>query len=141
MPPRLSDIELKTWQFIKVIAVINAADHIRYGSEWKVGSSWKLIFPDGRVADSGEILEIDPPRRLVIKWRNEWMPEVTEDGYTRCTFAIEQDGELMKLAVTHEADGPHRLIPNVSKGWPLVLASLKSLLETGKGFERPPTKG
>ena len=110
-------------------------------SEWKVGSSWKLIFPDGRVADSGEILEIDPPRRLVIKWRNEWMPEIREDGYTRCTFAMEQDGELMKLAVTHEADGPHRLIPNVSKGWPLVLASLKSLLETGKGFERPPTKG
>ncbi|MDG4890476.1 ATPase [Mesorhizobium sp. WSM3866] len=110
-------------------------------SDWKVGSSWKLIFPDGRVADSGEILEIDPPRRLVIKWRNEWLPEVKEDGYTRCTFTIEKDGELMKLAVTHEADGPHRLIPNVSKGWPLVLASLKSLLETGKGFERPPSKG
>ncbi|TIR62710.1 MAG: ATPase, partial [Mesorhizobium sp.] len=77
-------------------------------SDWKVGSSWKLIFPDGRVADSGEILEIDPPRRLVIKWRNEWLPEVKEDGYTRCTFTIEKDGELMKLAVTHEADGPHR---------------------------------
>ena len=97
-------------------------------SDWKVGSSWKLIFPDGSVADSGEILEIDPPRRLVIKWRNEWLPDVREDGYTRCTFTI-------------EADGPHRLIPNVSKGWPLVLASLKSLIETGKGFERPPSKG
>jgi hypothetical protein len=69
------------------------------------------------------------------------MPEVKEDGYTRCTFTIEPDGELMKLAVIHEADGPHKLIPNVSKGWPLVLASLKSLLETGKGFERPPSKG
>ena len=68
------------------------------------------------------------------------MPEVKEDGYTRCTFTIEPDGGLMKLAVVHEADGPHRLIPNVSRGWPLVLASLKSLLETGKGFERPPSK-
>ena len=110
-------------------------------SDWKVGSSWKLIFPDGSLADSGEILEIDPPKRLVIKWRSEWMPEVKADGYTRCTFVIEQDGELMKLAVTHEADGPHKLLENVARGWPLILSSLKSLLETGKGLSRPASKG
>jgi uncharacterized protein YndB with AHSA1/START domain len=110
-------------------------------SDWKKGSSWKLVFADGRVADSGEILEIDPPRRIVIKWRSEWMPEVKADGYTRCTFVIEQDGELMKLAVTHEADGPHKLLENVAMGWPLILSSLKSLLETGKGLPRPASKG
>ena len=65
----------------------------RMQSDWKKGSSWKLIFADGRVTDSGEILEIDPPKRLVIKWRNEFMPEVKADGYTRCTFTIEQEGE------------------------------------------------
>lgn len=113
----------------------------RMESDWKVGSSWRITYPDGRVTDSGEILEVDPPRRLVIKWRNEFMPEVKADGYTRCTFVIEHEGDMMKLAVTHEADGPHKLLEHVSKGWPLVLSSLKSLLETGKGLSRPASKG
>jgi uncharacterized protein YndB with AHSA1/START domain len=41
---------------------------------WKKGSLWKLLFSDGRVADMGEILEIEPPRRMVIRWQNEWKP-------------------------------------------------------------------
>src|SRR3954453_22974318 len=44
-------------------------------SEWKAGSPWRLVFADGRVADTGEVVEIDPPRRLVLKWRNEFRPE------------------------------------------------------------------
>ena len=44
---------------------------MRCESDFKAGSTWKLIFEDGSVADSGEILESDPPRRLVIRWRNE----------------------------------------------------------------------
>ena len=44
--------------------------------EWKTGASWQLKAPDGRVADSGEILEIDPPRRLVLKWQNQFVPEM-----------------------------------------------------------------
>ena len=103
-------------------------------TDWKPGSSWKLIFPDGRVADSGEVIEIDPPRRLVLKWRNEFRPELKAEGYTRCTFAIEGEGEMVKLTVTHEADRPHKLIEAVSDGWPRVLSSLKSLLETGEGL-------
>ncbi|MFB9982244.1 SRPBCC family protein [Mesorhizobium kowhaii] len=110
-------------------------------SDWKQGSAWKMVYADGRVTDSGEILEIDPPRRIVIKWRNEFMPEVKADGYTRCTFVIEQEGDMMKLAVTHGADGPHKLLEHVSNGWPLILSSLKSLLETGKGLSRPASKG
>jgi uncharacterized protein YndB with AHSA1/START domain len=105
-------------------------------TDWKPGSSWKLIFSDGRVADSGEVIEIDPPRRLVLKWRNEFRPEVKAEGYTRCTFAIEREGEMVQLTVTHEADRPHKLIEAVSNGWPRVLSSLKSLLETGKGLPR-----
>jgi uncharacterized protein YndB with AHSA1/START domain len=45
-------------------------------TDWKAGSPWRLVFPDGRVADTGEIVEIDPPRRLVLKWRNEFRPEL-----------------------------------------------------------------
>ena len=105
-------------------------------SDWTVGSSWKLAFADGRVADTGEVLEIDPPKRLVLKWRNEFRPELKSEGYTRCTFEIETEGEMVKLTVIHEADRPNKLIDAVSAGWPRVLSSLKSLLETGEGLPR-----
>ena len=45
-------------------------------SDWTAGSPWRLLFDDGTVADTGEILEAVPGQRLVIKWRNEWKPEL-----------------------------------------------------------------
>jgi uncharacterized protein YndB with AHSA1/START domain len=105
-------------------------------SDWRPGSSWKLTFADGRMADAGEVLESDPPRRLVLKWRNEFRPELKADGYTRCTFEVEREGEMVRLTVTHEAERPHKLIEAVSQDWPRVLSSLKSLLETGRGLPR-----
>ena len=105
-------------------------------SDWKKGSPWKLVFPDGRVADAGEVLEVDPPRRLVLKWQNEFRPELKADGYTCCTFEIEPENDMVKLTITHEAERPHKLIDAVSGGWPRVLSSLKSLLETGKALPR-----
>ena len=102
-------------------------------SAWKQGAPWKLMIPDGRVGDAGEILEIDPPRRLVLKWRNEFQPELREEGYSRATFTLEPQDELVKLTVTHEMDKPDsKLIAGVSEGWPGILSSLKSLLETGE---------
>ena len=56
---------------------------------WKVGASWKLMIPDGRVGDSGEVLEFDPPRRLVLSWRNEFKPELHEEGFSRMTYTLE----------------------------------------------------
>jgi uncharacterized protein YndB with AHSA1/START domain len=105
--------------------------------EWRPGASWKLMFPDGRVGDSGEVLEIDPPRRIVLKWRNEIWPELRAEGFTRCTFVLEPDGEMVKLSITHEAEQPHGLIKRVAGGWPQVLSSLKTLLETGTPLARP----
>lgn len=100
--------------------------------EWKPGASWKIMIPDGRVADSGEVLEIEPERRLVLRWRNEFMPELRAEGDSRLTYELEQVGESVKLTITHEMDRPDsKLIKTVSSGWPLILASLKSLLETG----------
>src|SRR5262249_17285572 len=87
---------------------------------------------DGRVADSGEIVAVDPPKRLVIKWRNEFRPEIKADGYTHCTFDIAQEDENVKLTVTHVAERPHKLIDAVAGGWPKVLSGLKTLLETGR---------
>jgi uncharacterized protein YndB with AHSA1/START domain len=101
-------------------------------TDWKTGSSWKLAFPDGRVADAGEIVEIDKPKRLVLKWRNQFRPELHEEGYARCVIEIEPAGELVKLTITHAIDKPgSKLIGAVSIGWPKILSSLKSLLETG----------
>jgi len=105
-------------------------------SEWKPGASWKILTPDRRVADSGEVLEIEPPRRLVLKWRNEFRPELKAEGYSRLTYELEKEGTSVKLTVIHEMEKEDsKFIEAVSTGWPHILASLKSLLETGESLE------
>jgi uncharacterized protein YndB with AHSA1/START domain len=102
-------------------------------SEWKKGSPWKMVFPNGNVTDSGEVLEIEKPKRLVLKWRNEFRPELTAEGFSKCTMEIEPTEGAVKLTVIHEIDQPKsKMIEAVSGGWPKILASLKSLLETGE---------
>jgi uncharacterized protein YndB with AHSA1/START domain len=102
-------------------------------SEWKTGSPWRLVFPDGRVADTGEILEADPPRRLVIKWRNEFRPELKAEGHARCTMELQPVDGAVKLTITHGIDHEaSKLIEAVSGGWPRILSNLKSLLETNE---------
>jgi uncharacterized protein YndB with AHSA1/START domain len=105
-------------------------------SEWKPGASWKILMPDGRVADSGEVVEVEPHRRLVLKWRNEFRPELKAEGYSRLTYHLEREGKSVKLTVIHEMEKEgSKFIEAVSSGWPHILASLKSLLETGESLE------
>ena len=102
-------------------------------SEWKTGAAWTLQFADGRIADHGKVLEIDPPRRLVIQWLHELRPELKAEGPAHCTFELEPTGEIVKLTVTHTSPKPDsKLIVAVAGGWPKILSNLKSLLETGK---------
>ena len=104
-------------------------------SDWKVGSDWKIMIPDGRVGDSGKVLEFSPPHRLVVTWRNEFMPELKAEGHSTCTYELEPAGSAIKLTVTHEMAAPNsKMINSVSQGWPHLLASLKSLLETGESL-------
>jgi uncharacterized protein YndB with AHSA1/START domain len=106
--------------------------------DWKVGSVWRLMLPDGRIGDIGEVQAIDRPRRLVLSWRNEFMPELKAEGYSRATFELEAMGDTVKLTVTHQMDRDgSKFIKAVSSGWPSILSSLKSFLETGKALERP----
>jgi uncharacterized protein YndB with AHSA1/START domain len=101
--------------------------------DWKKGSPWKIVAPDGRVFDKGEILEIDPPRRMAIRWTNEWKPEFKLEGPSRCTFELAQVDNAVKLTLTHEIEvSESKLIAAVSAAWPLTLSNLKSLLETGE---------
>jgi uncharacterized protein YndB with AHSA1/START domain len=100
---------------------------------WKKGSPWRKFRGDGSLTDSGEILEIDPPRRMVIRWQGEWKPEFKAEGPSRCTLALEPMDGAVKLTSTHEIERPEsKFITALSEGWPLVLSNLKSLLETGE---------
>jgi uncharacterized protein YndB with AHSA1/START domain len=102
-------------------------------SDWRPGSPWRLVFADGRIADAGEVVECDPPRRLVLKWRNEFRPELKAEGISRCTIELEPSEGAVKLTITHTIDrAPSQLICAVSGGWPRILSNLKSLLETGE---------
>ena len=103
-------------------------------TDWKTGSSfWKMVHADGRVTDGGEILELNRPRRIVLKWKNEFRPELAEEGYARCAIEIEPQDKAVKLTILHTIERANsKLIVAVSGGWPRILSNLKSLLETGE---------
>ena len=107
---------------------------------WKPGASWRIVKPDGSTADSGEVVEIEPCKRLVLKWQNQMFPEMTAEGFSRLTYELEEKGDSVKLTVTHEMDRKDsKLIGAVSGGWPHILSSLKSLLETGESLKATQT--
>ncbi len=101
-------------------------------TDWAQGAPWRLVFPDGRTADMGEVAEVKPSRLLVLHWRNEHSATMKEEGTSVCTMEIEQANGAVKLTVTHSIDRPDScLIRGVSGGWPMIICNLKSLLETG----------
>ena len=108
-------------------------------SQWTAGASWKLLSAEGSTLDAGEILEADPPRRLVIRWHHQNKPELEAEGDSRCTMELEPSGGAVKLSITHTIERePSKLIVAVSGGWPKVVSNLKSLLETGSAVQRDP---
>jgi uncharacterized protein YndB with AHSA1/START domain len=101
-------------------------------SQWTAGSSWKMVSPEGQTTDIGEIVEADPPRRLVIRWRHQNKAELKAEGDSLCTMELEPNGPAVKLSITHTIErDASKLITAVSGGWPKILSNLKSLLETG----------
>ena len=111
---------------------------VQFKTEWKAGAQWEMLYPDGRVTDAGEILEFDPPKRLVLKWRNEFKPELKAEGYGLCVIELAPISEAVKLTITHTIDrADSKLIEAVSGGWPRILSNLKSLLETGHVVLKP----
>ena len=106
-------------------------------SGWSKGAPWKMVNSEGTVTDEGEVLEIEKPKHLVLAWRHQWRPELKAEGEARCTIDLETTKDMVKLTVTHEIDATDsKLIRAVSGGWPQILSSLKSMLETGKALER-----
>jgi uncharacterized protein YndB with AHSA1/START domain len=104
----------------------------RPAADWRLGGAWKLVFPDGRVGDTGEIVGFEPEKRLAIRWRNEFRPEFKAEGWSLCTMEIEPMGDAVKLTVAHAIERQDsKFIGTVSVGWPQILSNLKSMLETG----------
>ena len=107
----------------------------RVSSDWKKGSSYTFT-KEGANTIEGKVIAADPPRRLVYSW-DPCVPETKAEGISRVTFDIEPRGKVVKLTVTHdELNEGGKTLHAISGGWPLVIASLKSFLETGR--ELPP---
>jgi uncharacterized protein YndB with AHSA1/START domain len=107
---------------------------LSHDCDWQKGSVWRLTFSDDLVAD-GEVVEIERPKRFVLKWRHQLNPELHAEGDTRFVIELEQVGEVVKLTITHEIDKRgSKFIQAVSSGFPEIMSSLKSLLETGKAL-------
>jgi uncharacterized protein YndB with AHSA1/START domain len=106
----------------------------RNASDWKVGSRWEhRDYDDPATVDVlGKVVESEPPRRLVITWASP-ADAGLEEKHSRVTFEIEQVQDLVRLRVTHDRLEPgSAMLRGITQGWPLVLSSLKTLLETGR---------
>lgn len=102
-------------------------------SDWKPGSGWKHRDPkSGATRILGEVVESKPPERLVITWAS---PE-NADRRSRVTFETETVADMVKLTVTHDdLEAGSEMDKGIRFGWPRVLSSLKSYLETGKPLD------
>ena len=111
------------------------------GAKYEVhaGTGMQAMGVTGPVVD-GEIVEADPPRKLVQTWRMAMDPDLAAEGFTRLTYEIDEVGGASRLTVTHDLAGAPNLATLVAGGsedagagggWAWVLSDLKSLLETG----------
>jgi DNA-binding transcriptional ArsR family regulator/uncharacterized protein YndB with AHSA1/START domain len=122
-------------------------------SDWQTGSVFTVTLADGtRIADPAQVVvEADPYRRLAYTWHtftpewarvngksDEFLAAVAAEPRSKVTFDIEELGEMVKLTVVHDGFEPGSVVlESVTQGWPLLLSSLKSLLETGETLRVP----
>ena len=102
----------------------------------KVGGAYLMRTPDGALHISGEVIECEPPRKLTITFNVNW-PELIEMlGPTLVTYEIEPAGDAVRLTMTEAHDRPldDDILSGGRAGWPAILSSLKSLLETGEAL-------
>jgi uncharacterized protein YndB with AHSA1/START domain/DNA-binding transcriptional ArsR family regulator len=106
-------------------------------SDWTAGSSIEMAHPSaGLVLGTGEVLEVEPPTRLVHTMTALWSDDVKNEGASRVTWAIEPVGDSCRLTVTHDQlrDGANE---ELYGGWPMILSGLKTWVETGELLTTP----
>lgn len=103
-------------------------------SDWKQGSRWEMVRNgNGAVDVVGKVIEIDPPRRLVVSWVDPQFE--SEPGRTsRVTYELAENAGDTRLTVLHSELPNESVREAISGGWPMVLSSMKSLLEKGNGL-------
>ena len=106
----------------------------RIESDWKVGATVLYLKDDGRVDIQGRVLICDEPRLLSYTWRVMWLDEYRGLPEAIVTFQIDPLGEMIRLTMTegHPTPIDEKYLEGGRRGWPLILSSLKSLLETGQ---------
>jgi uncharacterized protein YndB with AHSA1/START domain len=126
-------------------------DELRAGSAYRImaGTGMQAAGYTGAAID-GEIIESDPPRKLVQTWRMLMDPGLEAEGFTRLTWELkESEGGVTKLTVIHDLEGAPNLASLVAGGsegegagggWSWILSDLKSLLETGAAFTQRPAQ-
>jgi uncharacterized protein YndB with AHSA1/START domain len=113
--------------------------------EQKVGGRYIVRTPDGALHISGEVAECDPPRRLALTFNVNWPDLIEKLGPTLVSYEIEPAGDAVRLTMTEWHDRPlsDDILEGGRQGWPAILSSLKSVLETGKPLQvkmAPPAK-
>jgi uncharacterized protein YndB with AHSA1/START domain/DNA-binding transcriptional ArsR family regulator len=106
-------------------------------TDWEPGSRWQGVTAraPGPISH-GEILEVDPPRRLVQSFQALWSEEVEREGTSRVTWEIEPVADSCRLTVIHD-ELPEHVNDEIFGGWPMILSGLKTLLETGETLTTP----
>ena len=101
-------------------------------SDWKKGSKWQHVTNEGAVRIEGKVLESVPPKRLVLSWFDPKAP----DDDSRVAFEIQPVGDMVRLDVLHgDFKSGSTMTAKVAAGWPRVLSSLKTFLETAKPLD------
>ena len=106
-------------------------------SDWRPGSKWEHVRNDaGRSVNvAGKVIESTPPKRLVLTWASP-ADYADPEKHSRVTFEIVPFDGMVRLTVTHEElEAGSNMAVGVSRGWPIVLSSLKSFLETGQSID------
>jgi uncharacterized protein YndB with AHSA1/START domain len=102
----------------------------------RIGGAYVVRTPDGSLHISGEVIECDPPRKLTVTFNVNWPVLIEKLGPTLVTYEIEPTGDVVRLTLTEAHDRPisDDILAGGRSGWPAILSSLKSLLETGEAL-------
>jgi uncharacterized protein YndB with AHSA1/START domain len=101
-----------------------------------IGGAYVVRAPDGSLHISGEVIECERPRRLAVTFNVNWPALIEKLGPTLVLYEIEPAGDAVRLTLTESHDRPlgDDILSGGRQGWPAILSSLKSLLETGEAL-------